>query len=56
MAPPKVFFIHAMVHGDVHGGGGGSERDNNSKNLCVLNSNNALFFISDVEGSTLLTN
>jgi hypothetical protein len=33
-----------------------SERDHNSKNLYVHNSNNADFFISDVEGSTLLTN
>ena len=37
---------------------GGSERDHNSKNLYVHNSNklNAVLFISDVEGSTLLTN
>ena len=43
MAPPKFFLVHEMVHG----GGGEKVREitTQSSNLCVLNSNNALFFL-----------
>ena len=57
MAPLKVFFIHAMVHGDVQGGGG--VRDITTQRICVYLIAIMHFFfflISDVEGSTLLTN